>query len=101
MGDINWAAWLVAWAWLGAISRGSRDCDGEESVGLLSIASGVMEGSASERSSLFPSVCRRFSRPSTRFSRASRTSVLGPLFFGTASAGRRQLAVCKRQTSLP
>jgi hypothetical protein len=26
-----------------------------------------------------------FSNPSTLFSRASRTSVLGPLFFGTAS----------------
>jgi hypothetical protein len=33
----------------------------------------------------FFSVCRRFSRPSTRLSKASRTSVLGPRFLGTAS----------------
>lgn len=43
-------------------------------------------GSTSARSSLFPSETRRFSRPSTRFKRASRTSVFGPLFLGTASA---------------
>jgi hypothetical protein len=40
---------------------------------------------SSSASSLLPSVCRRFSRPSTRFKRASSTSVLGPLFLGTAS----------------
>jgi hypothetical protein len=38
-------------------------------------------------------VCSRFSSPSTRFSRASSTSVLGPRFFGTASAAERQLMV--------
>ena len=53
----------------------------------------VAAGLASPRSSLFPSETRRFSRPSTRFRRASRTSVLGPLFFGTASVGRGQLSL--------
>jgi len=51
-------------------------------------ASTMGESSASSSaSSLFPSVCSRFSNPSTRFSRASSTSVLGPLFLGTASGG--------------
>jgi len=40
--------------------------------------------------SFLPSETRRFSRPSMRFTRASRTSVLGPLFLGTASSGTRQ-----------
>jgi hypothetical protein len=61
-------------------------------VALVSLAWGVEEASASAGSSLFPSVCNRFSRPSTRFSRASRTSVFGPLFFGTASVAVRQPA---------
>lgn len=76
------------------MSTGCRDCDGEGCGPLMLeeslLESWVVEGSRSERSSLFPSVCSRFSRPSTRFSRASSTSVLGPLFFGTASAAGRQ-----------
>lgn len=41
-------------------------------------------GEVGDMGFLFSS-CRRFSRPSTRLSRASRTSVLGPRFLGTAS----------------
>jgi hypothetical protein len=28
-GDINWFAWLVELAWVGAMSMGCRDCDGD------------------------------------------------------------------------
>lgn len=71
------------------MSTGRRVCSGDVLGSVLE--SGTAEGSTSSRSSLFPSVCKRFSRPSTRFSSASRTSVLGPLFFGTASAAGGQL----------
>jgi len=50
----------------------------------------VSAGVSTVGSSLFPSETRRFSSPSTRFSSASRTSVLGPRFLGTASAGDGQ-----------
>jgi hypothetical protein len=78
------------------MSAGTRDCDGDVMGPLESLfAFWVAEGSKSSRSSLFPSVCSRFSRPSTRFSKASSTSVLGPLFLGTASAAGRQLKICE------
>lgn len=48
------------------------------------IASFVV-GLVGECESGLSSVRSRFSKPSTRFSRASRTSVFGPRFLGTAS----------------
>lgn len=59
----------------GPASSGSALCASEDSA-------------ASVPSSAFFSLSLA-SRPSTRFSRASRTSVLGPRFFGTASALRQ------------
>lgn len=88
IGDISWLP-TFALPWFGAMSM---DCwaVGEALLALeleLSAASWIAEESSSTNSSLFPSEWRRFSRPSTRFNKASRTSVLGPLFLGTASGG--------------
>lgn len=47
-------------------------------------SSGILSGEVGEMG--FFSSWSLFSRPSTRFSRASSTSVLGPRFFGMASA---------------
>ena len=101
MGDINCVAWLVAWLVacerLGEDSCGERDCVGARSSLVSTVTSCVVEGSNSVRSSLLPSDTRRFSRPSTRLRRASRTSVLGPLFLGTASAGCMSAHDCMRR----
>lgn len=108
MGDMSWDAWLVEFAEICGVGWSSWDfgaSDGFRSTVAASWAEAVVEvvavavvvvvaaGLVSPRSSLFPSETRRFSRPSTRFNRASRTSVLGPLFFGTASVGRGQLSL--------
>lgn len=78
------------WAWSGKVS-----VPVEEEV------SGGMEGESLGESlellSCFSSLRRR-SRPSTRFRSASRTSVFGPRFLGTAS-GRWSLAVCGHAVS--
>jgi len=97
MGDINWFAWLVPLARRGEDACG--DCEDARSFRLTS-AEVVLSwevGSDSVGSSLLPSETKRFSRPSTRFKRASRTSVLGPLFLGTASgSGCQSMFGCTR-----
>lgn len=57
---------------------------------LVSLPVSWLAESRSGEDSDFFSVCSRFSNPSTRFSNASSTSVLGPRFLGTASARDRQ-----------
>ena len=73
------------WLGFGAMSTMGRGT----TVALLLLvslpASWLAESRSSEDSDFF-SVCSRFSNPSTRFSNASSTSVLGPRFLGTASA---------------
>lgn len=71
------------------MSRFGRDCD-EVAEYLRSSMPSWPAGSSSMALSLLPSECKRFSRPSTRLRRASSTSVLGPLFLGTASGGAGQ-----------
>jgi hypothetical protein len=97
MGDINWVACLVPLARRGVDACG--DCEDARSFRLTS-AEVVLSwevGSDSVGSSLLPSETKRFSRPSTRFKRASRTSVLGPLFLGTASGrGCQSMFGCTR-----
>jgi hypothetical protein len=84
MGDINW---LAEDAGFGAISSKGRGRGGADAL-LVVVSlpvSWLVVVSASGTASLLPSDTRRFSRPSTRFRRASSTSVFGPRFFGTAS----------------
>jgi hypothetical protein len=90
IGDINWLAEVAGF---GAISSKSRGWGGAGAVLVVVslVLSWLVVVSASGAMSLLPSVTRRFSRPSTRFKRASRTSVFGPLFLGTASRGTCQL----------
>lgn len=91
MGDINWLAEVAGF---GAISSKGRGWGGSDAVLVVEslLVSWLVVVSASGATSLLPSETSRFSRPSTRFRRASRTSVFGPLFFGTASG--RHVSFC-------
>ena len=68
------------WPWSGKVSVPAEE----------EVSGGTDGGSLGESLELFScfSSLRRRSRPSTRLSSASRTSVFGPRFFGTASTRR-------------
>ena len=82
VGDIREGVWLR----FGAMSTQGRGATVALLLLLVSLPVSWLAESRSGEDSDFSPVCSRFSNPSTRFSNASSTSVLGPRFLGTASA---------------